>query len=298
MCDVDGPYLFRQHGGEVFQTFRVRTVRIVAALFLRFVGVIVSGHCLEPGMTVGIIGIINFVSDTPQNDAWMVPVSENHRVEVFAVMLGEILVITLMHGWVHIVSGAPLVFRRLPLVEGLVHDEKAHGVTEIVQLRHMGIVTHTDRVAAHTLQLFQAPDPDFPGYRRSQRSCVVMYADALELQRPAVQEKAMIRIEEERADSHGKRVGEARFAVRVPQPGAEGIQTRTIRRPESRTLQNSAHPAGKGFPGGNLYRIRKFQRADAVFVCETVDDCDGLSGVRGIQNFCLCQDVGVFRRRF
>ena len=50
-----------------------------------------------------------------------------------------------------VMPGTPFVFRPFPLVKGLINDEEAKSIAELIKLRHMWIMTHADGVTAHFL---------------------------------------------------------------------------------------------------------------------------------------------------
>ena len=60
-------------------------------------------------------------------------------------------VISLVIWRVNIMTGTPFVFRSFPFIKGLIHNQEAHLIAEIIELRHMRIVTHTDGIASHFL---------------------------------------------------------------------------------------------------------------------------------------------------
>ena len=200
-CGIIAPYNFSKMRSNGREPFHVRLVRIVLAFRSRFVGVIVSCHFREQGMAVGIVGIVDFVSDAPEDDRRMIAVSEDHVGKIPFMPLGEILKVTLMPGRIYIVSGRPLVFRVFPFVERFAHHQKAQSVTQIIQLGHMRVVAGADGVAAHFLQRKQPSFPDLRGHGRAQAASVMMDAYALQLHAAAVQEEALVSVKAEGTDS-------------------------------------------------------------------------------------------------
>ena len=145
-------------------------------------------------MTVGIVRIVNFISDTPENDAGMIPVSLDHRPEVCLMVCGKVEIVTLVSRRIDIMTVGPFVLGQFPFIECLVHHEKAEPVAERVKLLHVRVVTHPDRVAAHFSELFQPPVPDFFRGGGAERTAVVMNADALQLHGFSVEAKSVIRV--------------------------------------------------------------------------------------------------------
>ena len=74
-------------------------------------------------MTVRIVGIINLVADTPHYDTRMIAVSANQIDKVALMPDREVYIISLVLGWIDVMSGTPFVFRPFPLVKGLINDE-------------------------------------------------------------------------------------------------------------------------------------------------------------------------------
>ena len=142
----------------------VGLVRIIEPLSLRLVGIIIPGHGLKHGVAVRVIGVINLISNTPENNAGMVSVPSYHGPQVLLMPLWKVLKISLMPGRIDIMPYRPFVFRIFPFIKSLIHHEKSHGVTEGIKLRHMGIVTAPDGIASALLQLHK---PVLP-YRSTQ----------------------------------------------------------------------------------------------------------------------------------
>src|ERR1044072_2892132 len=82
-----------------------------------------------------------------------------------------------------------------PGVERFVHHQEAHAISEIEQLRRGRIVTGANRIDAHLLQNFQLPFERSQIQRGTQRSEIVMIADALKLYALAVQQETAVSIE-------------------------------------------------------------------------------------------------------
>ena len=152
-------------------------------------------------MAVGIIGIINFISDTPHDNRRMIPIPQDHGGEILLVPFREILKISLMPGRIYIVARRPFIFRIFPLIKCFIHNQKAHFIAKLIKLRHVRVMAGTDRITAHFLQCRQASFPDLPGHGGSQAASVMMYADPFYFSVFPIQEKAFVCIETEGADS-------------------------------------------------------------------------------------------------
>ncbi len=215
---------------------------IVHALRLRFVGVVVAGnavawHSYKARMTVGIVGIVDLVSDAPQDHARVVAVAQDHVGEIALVPDGEIGVVALIFRGIDIVSLPPFVLWPLPLVKRLVHHEEAEDVAQRVQLGHVRIVAHADRVAAHFPEQDESAAPYLVGNGGAKAACVVMQADALELVRFPVEKKAPVRVKAKAADTDLHLMDLIRFLV--GDICFHSVQIWTFRRPEPGCLYGS-----------------------------------------------------------
>lgn len=124
----------------------------------------IAQHFGKNGKTLRIGPGRIVVADAPQHDTGMVPVTADQVGEIPLMPFGKTGMISFMFGRINIVPCAPFIFGSLPLVKGFVDHEETKRVAERIQLRHMGIVTHTDRIAAHVLQLGKTSVPDSGRY--------------------------------------------------------------------------------------------------------------------------------------
>ena len=259
--------LRRHHG----QPARVRLSHIVQPLRQGFIGIVIAHHFPEERGNIRIIGIINLVSDAPQNHAGMVPVPPYHAGQILLMPLRKILGIAEVLRRIDIMALPPFVFDAFPLIKRLIHDQKAQLIAQIQQIRIRRIVRRPDGIASHRLQLFQPDRPDFPGNGRPQASRVVMNADALQLHILSVQEKALIRVKPEDPDPEGNLLRVPNLPV--PQGfAAQCIEVRMLRAPELRFFHLQDDLAGSargrrlrhGFPSrglqgkANLLRLFRF----------------------------------------
>ena len=88
----------------------------------------------------------------------------------------------------------PFILGIFPLVKGLIHHQKAHSVTQLIQLRHMRIMTAPNSIAATLLQSLQTSLPYLRFHRRTQGSAIMMNADSLQLCLHTIQKKTSPRI--------------------------------------------------------------------------------------------------------
>ena len=164
--------------GDAGQPLGVRLVGIVHHFLGRFAGVVVARHRQEARVAIGIVGVVDFVADAPQDDRRMV------------------------------------VLYAFPLVEGFVDDQEAQRIAEVQQLGVGRIVAHADGVATHGLEFGKAIRPDRRGDSRAQAAGVVVQADSLQLQIGVVEEEAPIRVETEGPDADGGRGPVCCFPIR------------------------------------------------------------------------------------
>ena len=128
----------------------------------------------------GIELFVDFVSDRPHHDGWMVPTEPDKHLKILAPPIVEKEVVAIP------------AFRLTPLVEGLGHDHHAFLVAygELQSARH--IVGCTDGIAPHRLQQTYLATECSLVERGSERSQIMMETHPLELALDAVQPKASI----------------------------------------------------------------------------------------------------------
>ena len=136
----------------------------------------------------------DLVPDAPHHDARVVAVPPDHVAEVALSPLGEVLAVAVLH------------LRHAPHVEGLVHDEEAHAVGGLEQLRSRRVVARADGVRAHALQDLELALDRAPVDGRAQRAEVVVVAHALQRDATAVQEEALVGAVLDRPDAEGRLV--------------------------------------------------------------------------------------------
>ena len=182
-------------------------------------------------MTIGVIGIINLITNAPQNHGRMVSVPPHHAPQIRFVPEREILEVSLMLRRIYVMPHRPLVFRILPLVKGFIHHQKSQPIAQIIQLRHVGIMTAPDGITATFLQLQQPPLPDLRRYGCPQHTAVMMNADSFQLDFLPVQEKASVRIKGNTANPHPAFLRKVFLFPLRAVPGAQCIQIRGFHRP-------------------------------------------------------------------
>ena len=230
-CRVNLFYDFCEPPGQYSQASGIRPFGIILPFLCRFIRIVVAGHGGEGRVAVRVIGVVDLVADTPHDNGRMAAVPAYQVRQVLFVPPGEIQVVPLMLWRIHIMSCAPLVFWPLPFVESLIYNKKSHGITQVIKLRHMGIVAHADGVAAHIFQFFQTPFPHGYGYSGAQAARVVVNTDAFYQHVFVIQEKACIRIKTDAADADPAAVSHVLFAaagfagniVCRAEPGFQGI---------------------------------------------------------------------------
>ena len=109
----------------------------------------------------------------------------------------EIRRVSFVAGSALIPSLDPLSLAALPLIEGFVHDEKPHRVTEIQQIGRGWIVAHPDGIASQFLEDLQPPFPDLNRHGRAQCARVVVNAQTLDLHAYTVEREPFVRVKVE-----------------------------------------------------------------------------------------------------
>ena len=125
----------------------------------------------------------------------MIAVAVDEVLDVALVPLVEI---------VGIAVGADLTLADLPLVERLVHHQEAHAVAEIHEFRRVGIVAGADGVAPHLTQNLQTALPDALRDGGADASSLMVQADAVQLDAFAVEQEALVGVEEGFANAGGR----------------------------------------------------------------------------------------------
>ena len=167
---------------------------------------------------VGVGLVADFVARAPQHDRGMVAVAMDEVGHVPLVPFVEVVAVPV---------GADLCFRHLPLVEGLVHDQESHAVAQVQKLLRVGIVAGAYGVTAHLSQQFEAPLPDPLGHRRPHAAGVVVQAHAVQLHLLAVQQEALVGVENRFADADG-RIVLVHYPVLQAHRAADFVQVRVL----------------------------------------------------------------------
>ena len=128
-----------------------------------------------------------------------------------------------------------LAFGIVPLVERLHHHHETHFVTKTYELGSRCIVRSPHRIATHVLQHCQLMPQCRYAHGRSERTEVMVIADALEFPVLAVQVKALLRNKLDRTDAETRLI----FIRHNPVHQDAGqclIEVRVLRRPKLRLL--------------------------------------------------------------
>src|SRR5581483_2577499 len=149
----------------------------------------VLGQLLANLPAVGGVLLGDFIADAPDNHTRMVAIAPGKVAQVA------------LRPFVKIFAIAVWDFRDAPHVKGFVHDNNAHPVGEFEQFGSRRIVARSNRVYSRAFQDFDFTLDGAAIDRRSQRAKVVMQAYAMNLVRLAVQQKSMIAVEGDSADS-------------------------------------------------------------------------------------------------
>ena len=129
------------------------------------------------------VGIINLISDAPQDQAWMVPVPAHPARHIFRIPF-----------W----KEAPVIiwiFGTFPHVKRLRHYEKSHGIRQFHHVWSKHIVGKSEGIHAHGFQFFQLPLHRPVIVCRAEAAKVMVFTYTVELYFAAVQQKSLIRTE-------------------------------------------------------------------------------------------------------
>ncbi len=140
-----------------------------------------------------MVSFHNFVADAPENDAGVIAIAIDHGDQVRLAPL--------------VVEPAVTIFflGQLPLVEGFVHDEKSHLIAQVEKLRRGRIMRGAQRVASHALQKLQLPLVTPAQGNGAETPEIGVIANTLDLHVLAVEKKALVLGEDERADAERRR---------------------------------------------------------------------------------------------
>src|SRR5258708_26279274 len=78
-----------------------------------------------------------------------------------------------------VTMGADLALGHLPFVEGLVHHQESHAVTQVQKFRGVRIVAGANGIAAHLAQNLQPPLPNAPGHGSADTTSIVVKENAI-----------------------------------------------------------------------------------------------------------------------
>ena len=138
-------------------------------------------HLCQLLAPVADMGIVNFISDAPQDQTGMIPVSAHPARHILPVPFREKPSVII---W---------IFRPFPHVEGLGNHKKSHGIRQFHHIRRKHIMGETQCVDSHLLQYlqFSLHRPVIIG--SPQTAQVMVFADTVQLHLSSVQKKSLIR---------------------------------------------------------------------------------------------------------
>ncbi len=188
--------------------------------------------------------IVNLVADAVHDDARVIAVTADHRLDVGLRPAVEEPVV---------IVGNLVGF--FPGVERFVDDQHSQPVAQIQEDRVGRIVRGAHGVAAHGLHDFQLARDRPRVDRRAQRAQVVVQTDPLQLHPFSVQRKAFVRIHVERSDPEGRlidiRLSPAGYDLRPKR-----VEVRRIDRPQPRIRNRYFHFEAGRIPHGDLPDFR------------------------------------------
>jgi len=97
---------------------------------------------------VRIVGVVDFVADTPHEDGGVITVAEDHVAQVTFPPFFKKCRGSLESGGSHIPAFNPLLLWEFPFVEGFVKDQESLFIAQVVKEGGLGIVTGTDGIAS------------------------------------------------------------------------------------------------------------------------------------------------------
>src|SRR5438552_1804541 len=113
------------------------------------------------------------------------------------------------------------IFRHSPAIEQFIHDDEAHAVAKVEELRSRRIVSSTNSVHAKLLERLQAALPRAQRHGGAERARVVMKTDALYFKVAAVEPETRVSIEVKLTNAKGHHlVVDSCLSVTQPNDGA------------------------------------------------------------------------------
>ncbi len=158
----------------------------------RMAGVVIAA---EHGIGEGVVGVVHFVANAPEDDAGMIAVADDEVLDVGDGPLGEDFAVAVMAGRAVVAAGDPLVLAGREFVKRLVHHEEAELVAEIEQGGVGRIVAGADGIGADFLEREQAAQEHFVRHGRADGAGIVMQADTLDLHIFPIEKKSLVRVE-------------------------------------------------------------------------------------------------------
>ena len=192
----------------------------------------------EAGQHAGILPAVlndllpHFVADRPHHDRRMVAVPLDHVGQVLA--RTGVKPLGIAAAFMRI--GAKLLaLHGMPFVKRFIHHAEAHFIREVQERRVRRVMAHAQRIAAHGLQFFQSPLPDFSGHRRPDAPAVMVEAHAAQDHLASVEGKAVFVVKGQRADAKRRHdfIGQG---VPVVHPGDRLIQAGRLKVPDEGAL--------------------------------------------------------------
>ncbi|MNC20704.1 hypothetical protein D3C75_686640 [compost metagenome] len=182
-------------------------------------------HQLPGNDLTPLIGmrVINFIADTPHEQAGMVPVPSHPAFYVGGRPFPEEPPV--------VVRG----FAPLPHIEGFGDHQKTHFISKLHQLRSRHIMGGPHRINAHFLQDPEPPPGGCFVENSPQRPKIMMLTGPVQLHPDTVQGEALLRVQLHKPESH--RIGDGFNllpALRLAQDSNQFVQMRLVRAPELR----------------------------------------------------------------
>ena len=172
---IDGAYAGDESLGYLADAHGIRCIRIISSEHW-----LVYAAAVQDRVRIWVVRIIDFIADTPEAYAGVIPVASYHVGDILLNPFFEKVEGTVITWSSYIPSFNPFALREFPFVRYLVHHEQSHLVAEVVKYRCLRIVAHADCIGADSLEILQTPSPNFLWYNSTEHSGIMMETDSFD----------------------------------------------------------------------------------------------------------------------
>lgn len=163
--------------------------------------------------------VVDLVPPTVKNDARMIAITQHRIADVGLGPVVEVQVII------------ERILGNCPAIEQFVHDQKAHAIAQVEELRRRWIMRRADGIDSQRAQLFQAALPNAQRHSGAERAAIMMEADTFDFHIFAIQPKPGFGHEARISNAKGHHLI-IKDGVRRPDHEVGTIKIRTIQLPE------------------------------------------------------------------